>query len=186
MAGLITVQELKAYPLPVTDKQWEKITDEQIEVVIGYASENIEDFCDRHFASDYYAERIVGSGSSVLILEHYPITQLVSVESRDYAEIPKEYELSSFIVHGGEGAGMIEWVDKRLNAFWKNRVWVVEYQAGYSVIPGPVKHAVALQTIEMLQPLFRGGMNFTQVETVPGITEQMEDMLFKYVRKRIG
>ncbi len=185
MSALITVEEFKSYPLPITEKQYEKITDEQIEIIIGYASEHIEDYCDRHFASAYYAERIVGSGRPVIILENYPVTALLSITSADFSETNLVYANNKFIIHGGE-VGALEWREKSRYSFYNNYVWIVNYQAGYATIPGPVKHAVALQTVEMLQPLFRGGTNFASVEIVAGITEMQVEMLERFRRKRIG
>lgn len=184
MAGFITPTELKAYPLPVTDKQWEKITDEQIQTVIDYATQNIKDYLDRDIVITSYTERIVGSGRSTLILDAYPIVSLSSVSSRDYTETIANYSTSDFLIRAN--SGIIEWIDKLRNAFWSTRIWVVQYTAGYATIPGPVKHATALQTVQMLQPLFRGGSNFAQVELVEETNEQIVDMLEKYKRKRIG
>ena len=182
--SFISVEELKAYPLPVTDKQWEKVTDEQVEKVIAYASEHIADYIDRDIHADEYTERRQGNDRPRMVLNSYPVTELLSVTAVDEFGNVTEFSPGEFLVD--EDAGIIEWLDRSRNRFWKGQFYEVEYAAGFSEIPGPVKHATALQTIQMLQPLFRGGANFVQVDLVDESNEQIVDLLEKYKRKRIG
>lgn len=181
--GHLTVSELKSYPLPIKNEQWDKITDPQIQVVIDYASQHVDDYLDRPVSSAYYTERIPGSGMEYLILEHRPITLLLSVASYDYAENPTTYLNSQFFLDSS--AGMLYWVDRARNAFYRAYNYVVQYRAGYTEVPGPIKHATALQTLAMLQPLFRGGTQFVEIELIGGINEQVVDMLEHYKRSRI-
>lgn len=183
--ALINKEYLKATPLPIKDAQWNLIGDTQLDTVLQEASEFVEDYLDRHIASAYYEERVVGSDRPMLILEEYPITYLVSVEARDLTEQVTSYDTESFIIHAD--AGMIEWVDKARNLFSSQRVYVVNYMAGYYPIPGPIKKATALQTVEMLQPIFRRtNTNMTQADVIPETSEQIVELLEKYRRKRIG
>jgi hypothetical protein len=184
MTQFITATELKAYPLPVTDKQWEKVSDPQIDTILGYASQNIEDYLDRHIMSAYYTERLPGLGRPSLMVEETPLTALASVSERDVYENATALTVSDMIIDSG--AGIIAWKDRVNKQFYKNYYYVVTYLAGYSTVPGPVKHATALQAIEMLQPLFRGGTNFVQVDLIEGLNEQIVDQLERYRRKRIG
>lgn len=184
MVAFITAQELKAYPLPVTDKQWEKVSDYHISMVTDYASQHIEDYLDRSILAAVYSQRIVGNDRYTLMVEHYPIIELTGVSSYDIGEAQVDYTPDKFLVHAG--AGIIEWSDKIHNHFSKYKVWEIRYRAGYTVIPGPIKHATALQCVEMLQPLFRGGSNFVEVDLIEGLNEQIVDMLEKYKRKRMG
>ena len=180
----MTVQEIKDYPLPVKSDQWAKATDAQILTVIEYASEHIEDYLDRKVASAYYLERIPGGNSNSLILSQYPIISLFDVTSTDYIESATIYDLSYFLIH--REAGILEWVDKSRYYFYKSMNYTVDYQAGYETIPGPIKHATALQTVQMLQPIFRGSTNFAPAELIEGMNDTIVDLLEKYKRKRIG
>ena len=72
MAGYITPAELKAYPLPVTAQQWAKVGDDQLAIVIGYASEHLDDWMDRRLATGNYVDRIRGKYKNRLILNNYP------------------------------------------------------------------------------------------------------------------
>src|SRR3990167_2279976 len=176
----ITVEELRVYPLPVKEAQWDKITDDQIEVVIGYATENVQDYLDRSIFSGTYTERIPGSGKNLLILSEYPVNTIYSIESHDSTDTVLEYDPDDLILN--EGAGLIKWANAALTSFWRGFDWVISYTAGYSTIPGPIKHATALQTIAMLQPLFRGGTNFVQVDLVNDSNEMIVDLLERYKR----
>lgn len=185
--AFITVDELKDYPLPVTDKQWEKINGAspyQIQKVLDYATQNIKDYLDRDIELTDYTERIfVSQPVFKLILNQYPVTELTALGSTDIWNNPITYSLGSFFA--GEN-GIIEWTDRVRNAFYPTYIYTVEYTAGYAEIPGPIKHATALQAVTMLQPLFRGGTNFVQVDLIDAAEESIVDMLEKYRRKRIG
>lgn len=183
MANLITTDELKAYPLPVTAQQWAKIGDDQLEIVIGYASDAIERWLDRRLINGNYVESYVGSGSHKMLLKQYPVTYLYSVSSYNDSWSPTPWDTTSFIVH--EGPGILEFMNKGRYEFSTGTRWLVDYDAGYTTLPGVVKHAVALQTVEMLQPLFRGGSSFVEVELISDLDEQIVDMLDTLKRRRL-
>jgi len=181
---LISVEELKAYPLPIKENQWTNIGDDQIETIIQYASENIVDYLDIAVASAYYTERIPGYGQNKLILDQYPVQYLLSVTSRDNQENSTLYDLDDFVIN--TAAGLIFFKDRTRYKFWNGYDWIVTYRAGYNTIPGPIKHSVALQVVQMLNPMFRGGNSFSEVKLIDGVNEQIVDLLEKYKRKRIA
>jgi hypothetical protein len=180
----ITPEELKRYPLPVTDKQWAKITPEHLESVTAYATQYIEDYLDRNIFTQQYTQRIRGNNRGRLVLEQYPVTSIVSLTSTDLSGYVASKSTSDILINAG--AGIIEWIDQTQNSFYKNLIWTVTYVAGYTTVPGPIKHATALQAVEMLQPLFRGGIDFQEVELITELDEAIVDMLERYKRKRIG
>lgn len=185
MANFITINELKAYPLPVTSAQWSKVGDDQIETVIGYASEHLEDYMDRAVDITEYTDRIhKGSGTELQLLSVFPVTTLTSVYSVDGSNNRTLVDNDQFLVDNE--AGILEFLNRNRFAFSKYVKWEVTYSAGYSTIPGPLKHACALQTVKMLQPLFRGGSNFTEVELIDELDEQIVELLEYYKRRRIG
>ena len=82
---------------------------------------------------------------------------------------------------------MIAWKDKTSNTFDFGKTYTVEYNAGFVDVPLPIKKALALQSIEMLQPLFRKTNSaMSMVDLIPNSTELIVEMLEKYRRKRIG
>jgi hypothetical protein len=184
MPSFITPEELKRYPLPVTDKQWVRVDPAQLEAVTAYATQYIEDYLDRSILSQNYIQRIRGTNRGSLVLDQYPVTAISAITSSDSTGYVETHSTTDFLINSG--SGIIEWVDRSRNAFYKSRIYTVSYTAGYTSVPGPIKHATALQAVEMLQPLFRGGTDFTEVELIESIDEAIVDMLEKYKRKRIG
>lgn len=181
---LLTVYELKNYALPVKDVQWDKIGDSQLETVIEYASQNIMDYVDLGIVSAYYTERIPGNNRATLMLDQYPLNSVQSVTAYDNQENSTSYSTSLFLLDSG--SSLITWKDRFRNVFWGTYDWQISYNAGWTTVPGPIKHATALQCVQMLQPVFRGGMNFGEVKLIDGLNESIVDLLEKYKRKRIG
>lgn len=185
MANFITAQELKAYPLPVSSKQWENIGDDKIDTVIGYASDHLEDYLDREIGIATYSQRTrAGSGTSKQLLGLYPFVTLNTVTSYDNKGTATVWDNALFYVN--PDSAIIEWLDRSRYAFTKSSIWVFNYDAGYATVPGPIKHATALQTIKQLQPIFRGGSNFAEVELIDELDEQIVEQLETYKRRRIG
>jgi len=185
MAGYITPAELKSYPLPVTAQQWAKVGDDQLAIVIGYASEHLEDWMDRRLATGNYVDRIRGKYRNRLILKNYPVIAVnyVTAYLSNAAQTSTTFGVEEFWIE--HEAGIIEWLNQGRYTF-DSRYWIVDYDAGYPSIPGPVKHATALQTVKMLQPLFRGGQNFTETELIADLDDQIVELLDAYKRRRIG
>jgi hypothetical protein len=138
MADLITLAEYKAYAGLNTPNQ-----DTQISSLIPGAIQYCETYCGRKFTKhldDVFTE--VFSGVSYpLVLKHWPLTQIVSVEeSLDYG---KTYEpLEEFVgwVFSVEDGAIIHPTN---TAFISgiNR-YRVSYYYGYEVVPSDLKQAV--------------------------------------------
>lgn len=185
MASFITPSELKDYPLPVTSQQWSKIGDDQLAIVIGYASDHLEDFLDRKVATGNYVDRILqGSGTEFQMLGVYPIVAVNYVTSYDGMNNATVHPVSDFWIDNE--AAILEWLTRDTKQFTKAKRWLIDYNAGFSSTPGPVKFATGLQTIKMLQPMFRGGSNFTEVELIEELDEQIVELLDYYKRRRIS
>lgn len=177
MANLIDIDYLRRQPYGV--KGFDNISAEVIEEVIGEASEYIEDYCDRKFTATVYVERIVGSGRYTLILDQYPVLSLSDVSYEGYTDVGTHSTLD-FLIHAE--SGIIEMKDKRY-AFRTDKIYKVTYTAGYVAVPGPVKRATALQTIQLLRPMFGGA---TEADVVPFGDELIINLLEKYRRKRLS
>jgi hypothetical protein len=184
MAAFITPTELKSYPLPVTAAQWSKVGDDQLAIVIGFASDHLEDYMDRRIATGNYVTKLWGSGGWLQLLPVYPVVAVNYVTSYDAYHNPTSYSIDDFWVDNE--AGILEWYNKNRYKFTRSSRWLFDYEAGFATTPGPVKHAAALQTVKMLQPLFRGGTNFTEIELITELDEQIVELLDPYKRRRIG
>lgn len=184
MAQFITPEELKSYPLPVTAKQWSLVGDDQLTIVIGYASDHLEDYLDRKILSANYTDRRGGTGTHKMLLSVYPVTAVSSAYQIDGLGNSTTWDTSEFYINSD--AGILEMVKRDKYEFSKLSTWEINYTAGFATVPGPVKHAAAMQTVKMLQPLFRGGTNFTETELINDLDETIMELLEYYKRRRIA
>ena len=153
-----------------------------LQEIIQEASDYVEDYIDRKIEIANYSERIVGRDRYTLILENLPVVSLNSVAYDGYPGDMGTYSTTEFLVHSN--AGLIEWINKMYN-FRSDRVYTVGYTAGYAEVPGPIKRAVALQTIQLLRPMY-GGPSNNLPELVPFADDMIVNLLEKYRRKRIS
>lgn len=158
------------------------LPDEVLTEAIQDASDYVEDYLDRKILEADYVERIVGNRRFTLILDNTPITALDEVSWVDSVGSPGTFDTSEFLVHAE--AGIIEKINK-LDWFRPDRVYIVEYSAGYATVPGPVKRAVALQTVQLLRPAY-GGPTDTAGEIVPFADDLIVSLLERYRRKRLS
>lgn len=184
MAQFITTSELKAYTLPVTAAQWSKVGDDQLDIVIETASDHIEDYLDRKVLSTNYTDRRAGSGTHKILLSAYPVTAVSSAYQIDSVGTVLSWDPSVF--HINEQAGILEFINRARYGFYKHYTWQFDYTAGFATVPSPIKHATALQTVKMLQPIFRGGAQFTETELIADLDEQVMELIDVYKRKRIS
>jgi hypothetical protein len=182
--GFITPDEIKTYPLPVNASQWAKIGDDQLQRAIDTASERISNWLDRKMAVGNYVERYNGSGTGALLLRQYPVITVNSVSSVNLAGTVRLWNINDFRVDAD--AGILYFANTGRWAFFRDLDWTVDYNAGFVQLPEVVKHATALQTIIILQPMFRGGREFTETKLIEGIDEQIVDMLDELKRRRMS
>lgn len=156
---------------------------ETLEEYIDEASQYVRDYLDRIITIAPFTERIVGSGRYSLILDEYPITALTDVSYAGYESDQGTHSTGDFLIHAE--AGIIEWVNKRYN-FRTDRIYVVQYTAGYAEVPGPIKRATALQTVQLLRPMYGGASPNPDAEVVPFSEELIISLLEKYRRKRLS
>lgn len=183
MSSFITVDEFKAYPLPITAAQWQKVGDDQLALVIENASEHLEDYMDRKINIARYVERKRGSNQFKQLLENWPVTEVHAVTSYAVNGTPTGHNVGLFTT---AESGIVEWLDRTRYKFGRDLTWIFDYSAGYSEVPKPIKHATYLQTLKMLQPIFRGGAQFTEVELVSELDEQVAELCERYRRARFS
>lgn len=154
---------------------------ETIEEVIAEASDYVRDYLDRDISITTYTERIVGKARFKMLLDNMPIVSLTDVSYTGIASDMGTHSLAGFLIYAD--AGIIEWIDKRFN-FRSDRLYTVQYTAGYATVPGPIKRATALQTMQLMKPAYGGAG--PEVDVVPFADELIVSLLEKYRRKRLS
>lgn len=191
--GLIDSDYFHSLPLGV--KGPKAIPDaDKLAVLIETASTAVEDFCERKFLLQEHVETLRGKDSYRLILGEYPAASLTSVAWEDDTTGGTgtidtallrltEDGIVEFKRRGGINTGAyyanLDWFDR-------GRLYTVTYQAGYTAaeMPGPIKHAVALQVTELLQPNY-GGPQAEVPELVPLSSQLIVDLLDPKYKRRM-
>jgi hypothetical protein len=167
--GLITVLEFKALPLGLPDKVFDKIGDPALQIFIDTASTQVANHCSRQLESAEIEQEMDGNGDYVAVLREYPGT----TGTEDVTKL----RVSS--------SGIIRWVNKRYGPFLRSRRYTVTYTAGYEVVPGPIKHATAIWTTELLQPVYNQGAAGKPATLIELSSEQIAELLEDYRRKGV-
>jgi hypothetical protein len=168
--------------LPLGQKAVEQLPIENLAEFIQTASDYIEDYLDQKIQLHTTIERKLGNREYVMILDDYPIQSLVNVGFDGYTGDVGTHATSDFLIHSA--SGMIEWIDK-MYVFRGDRVYTIEYTAGYDEVPSPIKMATALQTVQLLRPMYGGTQSDSPVGT-PFADEQIVSLLERYRRKRLS
>lgn len=155
---------------------------EQLNELIEAASEFVQNYLDRQVEPSTVTERIVGNNRYTITLGEYPVTSVISINEIGYFGTPFSYSPSQILVHNK--SGILEWIDKA-RYFRRDRVYEITYTAGFNPVPRAIKHATALQVIEMLQPQY-AGIADNNAELIPETSAQFVDLLEPYRRKRLA
>lgn len=115
-------------------------TVEDLQPLIGVASQMIEGYCKRTFESGIYDELIDGDGTDMLIVKQHPVTVLTSISLIDGAGEETDYDNTYFRF---KPSGIIQWTPDNPYTFpFGFQNIRAQYTAGYSEIPDPIAEAV--------------------------------------------
>lgn len=167
--------------MPLGQKALDQLPAEVIQEYIQTASDYVEDYLDHKIQLHTVTERIVGKREFTLILDEYPIVALLDVSYDGYSGDVGTHATSDFLIHSE--AGVIEWINKNYN-FRGDRIYTVQYTAGYATVPTPIKLATALQTVQLTRPMY-GGVS-EEPTGVPFADETIVSLLERYRRKRLS
>ena len=181
----ITVDEFRELPLGVSLKS---MKEETIQYMLDVATGNVEQFCERVFASAYYAEVIMGNATDTLTLWNYPVIDYISLKQTTLGPAGGEVEMdvNSLIrtsMYDSAGLLVLSGYDS-VTTFGTGNIYTIEYQAGFETVPLTIKHATALWATELLQPDYSGPAQGS-VELVPATSEQISELLTLWKRRRI-
>jgi uncharacterized phiE125 gp8 family phage protein len=166
--SLTTRDDLKRYlGIDASDTSRDDLLDD----LIAYASERIESYCARRFASEDVTEYIDGPGTTELVLARRPVTELTSVRLDASREFPEESELdeSELVLHAESGV-----LERDGAVFPRGASNVrVEYTAGHAAVP----EDLALAAIKLAAAWYahaRSGADGFDRETLGGYSAEYE------------
>jgi hypothetical protein len=164
-----------------------QISDELLDEYIQTATEEVEDYTERIFASAYYDETWRGDDSTTYLVQNYPVLDIVSLSEKTVETTPVVTTLDpTLLVRNdiNDLAGRIELSPlDTVTAFVSTNLYTVRYRAGFDILPSRVKHATMLYVAELMQPDFADPAN-GRVDLVPMSSEQIVELLGKLRRKR--
>lgn len=157
--------------------------EEQLDELIIEASEWIENYLRRHVVIADIAEPIRGRGFQRLMLDHWPVTELTSIEFDDDNGISGTVDTSLVRVLS---SGILEWKKTASGPWRKERTYNITYSAGMDPIPSTIKRATALKVVDLFQPQYQGARDTRSVEFISNIEAMIVDLLETYRRDRLG
>lgn len=132
-------------------------TSGQVEEFLTYISELIDLYCQRSFDLASRTQVFQGHCDDVLFLDNIPATGITSI---------------SYIDMFGTASGVLSSSDYRLftttgkvkfnDALSDSYQYTIDYQAGYSVIPSPIKQAAMMLANTYLQSIDNGAVAFAE------------------------
>lgn len=123
---------------------------------INQATEMIEKYCQRRFASTTYTDiEYSGSGIDQLVLKQRPVTSLTSFQVRTTPENDDDWDdVDADLYFLDSAAGIIDLL------FTQNKNWFgyrVSYVAGYTTIPSDLAEACVILAAYMVDNAGSGG-----------------------------
>ncbi len=156
---------------------------EALEVLIGDASDWVQNYCARQLAAGSVTEVVrLRNPQRRLLLDEFPVNSLTSVTFESDSGTSEAVDISLIRLLPG---AILEWKNIVNGPFRSDGQYTVVYNAGYSTVPGAVKRATALKVADLLSPLYRGA-NEREVNMVSDIEEKIIDLLEEYRRERLG
>lgn len=150
-------------------------------VLIGEASDWVENYCRRKFGEQAIVENHWGNGRRRLILNEYPVASVVSITAvNDRGAAATAHETSDVRITPG---GMLELIDV-VDVWHRDRLYTVTYNQP-ATVPGIVKRATALKVVDLLDPMYFPGKQ-KSAELITSVQEQIVTLLEDYRRERIG
>jgi len=136
-AQLCSVSDAKLY-LGITDSS----SDSLLGALVDGASEAIENFCRRRFATAQYTEYHDGGDSAILLLDHCPVQSVaeIRVDARHNFERAEPVDEDDYVVYPEEG--LVVRIAGLFSAGTRN-VRIL-YTAGYAQTPQDVKRVCVM------------------------------------------
>lgn len=171
--------------------------EEALTQMISEASEWVENYLQRKVEQTTVIESLRGAGYDRLVLEHWPVLSLTSINWEDDNGTSGSVDLTKLRILK---SGILEWKSPSggpwytysspwypLNGPWLVcRTYTVTYTTGMNPIPQVIKRATALKVVDLFQPMYQGARDQRSIEFVSNIEVMISDLLEPYRRERLG
>jgi hypothetical protein len=158
---------------------------EALDVLIQEASDWVEGYCDRVFASTEYVEAIHypwRSRTPTAVLENWPVTEVTDISWEDQNGMTGDYDPDTVWI---DPAGTLTWKNPTFNSWFGTLRYTITYKAGYETIPSNVQRATALKVANLMQPQYQG-VQEREVFMVSNLEAMIVDLLEPFRRERFG
>jgi len=182
----VTADEYRATLLSMPNKS---ISDSALDGILQVATEEVEKYTERVFASAYYTEVFRGDGSRTHLVYEYPIISITSLIENTIANppvtltYPSTTRLLRLTDNDAHGRIELDGLDTSTVSFGGGAVYTLIYRGGYLTIPAGVRHATSLWAAELLRQNY--GMGSALPEVTALTSEQIVELLNPIRRRRI-
>jgi hypothetical protein len=182
MAYLITAEYIQEQMATLGLKQSFAPSAYALETLITEASDWVENYCDRKFASASAYTESFGSGGNRLILDDFPVTVVNSIAWVNDLGTSGTVDPSLVRIRAG---GIIEFKNPINGPWYRDKFYTVGYVTGYDPVPSNVQRATALKVANLVQPQYQGPQD-REIFMISNIDQMIVDLLEPYRRERIG
>lgn len=155
---------------------------EVLTVLIEESSEWVEAYCRRRFGAQTVIDNIWGKGRRKLILTQFPVDSITTITAVDNSGAAASDAPAAGDIRILPG-GLLELVDG--SDVWRtDRLYTITYTLP-DPVPGPIKRAVALKVVELMEPQYFPGKT-KSVELISNVQEQLVLLLEDFRRERLG
>jgi hypothetical protein len=157
---------------------------ENLDTLIAEASEWVQNYLQRRVESTDLVEQIRGKDRNRLVVDHWPILELTTVEWADDSGSTGSIDVSDVRALSN---GILEFKNPYSKGPWRAcRTYTITYTAGMDPIPAVIKRATALKVVDIFSPMYQGARDVRSVEFGTNIEAMIVDLLEPYRRERIG
>lgn len=156
---------------------------ENLDELIAQATEWVENYLRRKVEEGEVVEVIRGRGYNRLLLDHWPISAIASIDYEDDGGASGTVDPADVRVLPG---GILEFKSLLKGPWYRSRTYTVTYTAGLNPIPANIKKATALKVVDLFSPQYQGPRETRSVEFVTKMEEMIVDLLEPYRRDRVG
>jgi len=141
---MVDIEDIKTY-MNIVEDDYDTIIEAILNSVIAICNNYTNNVLDGSVVTEYYA----ANGDGVLILKHYPCSDLSEVIEIDpFNNVETELETSAFYLGTAYKSNLLYYLN---NSYTANYIYKLTYASGYTTAPDDLKQVI----IEMVTTIFK-------------------------------